>query len=72
MAFKIIVIINIAKETLKDEQYILIDAQENVELARKYGVMQAPTLVVVNGNETTKYVNASNIMRYVEEKMVTP
>ena len=63
---------SIAKETLKDEQYILIDAQENVELARKYGVMQAPTLVVVNGNETTKYVNASNIMRYVEEKMVTP
>ncbi|MBE5905713.1 MAG: ribonucleoside triphosphate reductase [Lachnospiraceae bacterium] len=60
----------IAKETLKNESYILIDAQENVELARKYGVMQAPTLVVVNDQQATKYVNASNIAKYVEEKTV--
>ncbi|SFQ33093.1 ribonucleoside-triphosphate reductase class III catalytic subunit [Lachnospiraceae bacterium XBB1006] len=60
----------IAKETLKDENYILIDAQENVELARKYGVMQAPTLVVVNDQQAMKYVNASNIAKYVEEKKV--
>lgn len=57
----------LAKEYLKDEQYILIDAQENAELARKYSVMQAPTLVVVNGNEVTKYKNASNIKKYVDE-----
>ncbi|MBE5902111.1 MAG: ribonucleoside triphosphate reductase [Lachnospiraceae bacterium] len=60
----------IAKETLKDENYILIDAQENVELARKYGVMQAPTLVVVKDQQATKYVNASNIAKYVDQKTV--
>ena len=38
-----------------------------MELARKYGVMQAPTLVVVNGNEYKKYANLSNITRYAEE-----
>ena len=57
----------IAKEILEDEDYILVDAQEDVELTKKYGVMQAPTLVVVNGIETTKYVNASNIQRYVDD-----
>ncbi len=57
----------IAKEILEDEDYILVDAQDDVELTKKYGVMQAPTLVVVNGIETTKYVNASNIQRYVDD-----
>ncbi|MBQ7076639.1 MAG: ribonucleoside triphosphate reductase [Lachnospiraceae bacterium] len=61
----------LAKETLKDEKYVLIDAEENVELARKYGVMQAPTLVVIEGQQATKYVNASNIAKYVDEKVVT-
>ncbi|MBR4795184.1 MAG: ribonucleoside triphosphate reductase [Lachnospiraceae bacterium] len=59
-----------AKETLKDVKYVLIDAEENVELARKYGVMQAPTLIVIEGQQATKYVNASNIARYVEEQLV--
>ena len=57
----------IAKEILEDEDYILVDAQDDVELTKKYGVMQAPTLVVVDGIETTKYVNASNIQRYVDD-----
>ena len=57
----------IAKEILEDEDYILVDAQDNVELTKRYGVMQAPTLVVVDGIETTKYVNASNIQRYVDD-----
>ncbi len=60
----------IAKETLKDVKYVLIDAEENVELARKYGVMQAPTLIVIEGQQATKYVNASNIAKYVEEQLV--
>lgn len=30
--------------------YVTIDGEENMELARRYGVMQAPTLVVVNGD----------------------
>jgi len=56
----------LAKEYLKDESYILIDAEENVELTQKYGVMQAPTLVVVNGDKVKKYANASNIKKYAD------
>lgn len=57
---------NLAKELLKDTSYELIDAEENMELTREYGVMQAPTLVVVNGENKKKYVNVSNITKYVE------
>ena len=39
-----------AKEILGEENYVLIDAEENQELVEKYGVMQAPTLVVVENN----------------------
>ncbi|NLL76591.1 MAG: ribonucleoside triphosphate reductase [Clostridiales bacterium] len=56
----------LAKEYLKEEKYVLIDAEENMELAGRYGVMQAPTLVVTNGDEYKKYVNASNIKKYVD------
>jgi anaerobic ribonucleoside-triphosphate reductase len=58
----------IAKEMLKDEPYQLIDAEENQDLAVKYGIMQAPTLVVVNGDRTKKYVNASNIKKYIDTR----
>ena len=58
----------LAKEYLKNETYVLIDAEDNIELAGRYGVMQAPTLVVVNGDEYQKYVNASNIKKYAETK----
>lgn len=57
----------IAKEMLDGEEYQLIDAEKNPELVSKYGIMQAPTLVVVQGKQTKKYVNASNIQRYVDE-----
>lgn len=60
----------LAKEYLKNEKYVVIDAEENMELATRYGVMQAPTLVVVNGDSHKKYVNASNIKKYTES-MVT-
>ncbi len=56
----------VVKEYLKGEKYVLIDAEENMELATRYGVMQAPTLVVVNGDTSKKYVNASNIKKYAE------
>ncbi|MBQ4529690.1 MAG: ribonucleoside triphosphate reductase [Lachnospiraceae bacterium] len=56
----------VAKEYLKEESYELIDAEENAELAQKYGVMQAPTLVVVEKGNVRKYVNASNIKKYAE------
>ncbi len=57
----------LAKEFLKDVKYVSIDAEENIELANRYGVMQAPTLVVVDGDSHKKYVNASNIKKYVEK-----
>ena len=57
----------LAKEYLKDVPYVTIDAEENMELATRYGVMQAPTLVVVNGDSQKKYVNASNIKKYVDQ-----
>jgi len=56
----------IAKEMLKGEVLQIIDAEENPELVQKYGVMQAPTLVVLDGTRTKKYVNASNIKKYVD------
>ncbi len=56
----------IAKQMLQGEEYTLVDAEENQELVSRYGVMQAPTLVVVDGDDTKKYVNASNIKRYVD------
>ena len=56
----------IAKEFLKGIDYTLIDAEENMELASEYGVMQAPTLVVVNGQSRQKYVNVSDIKKYTD------
>ena len=46
----------------------IIDAEEHPELARKYGIRQAPTLVVMDQEgDLRRYVNASNIQRYVDE-----
>ncbi len=57
----------LVKEYLKGVPHVVIDAEENLELAGRYGVMQAPTLVVVNGEKHKKYVNASNIKKYVDQ-----
>ena len=46
--------------------YQLVDAEENEELVKKYGVMQAPTLVVVDEDGVKKMANASNIKAYAE------
>jgi len=56
----------IAKEYLKNRRVVVIDAEENAELVGKYGVLQAPTLVVVKNGEVKKYANASNIKKYVD------
>ncbi|MBQ6887292.1 MAG: ribonucleoside triphosphate reductase [Lachnospiraceae bacterium] len=60
----------IAKQYLAGEKYIVIDAEENAELVSRYKIMQAPTLVAVNGDSFKKYVNASNIKKYAEEKAI--
>ncbi len=59
----------LAKEMLQGVDYILVDAEENKELVERYRIMQAPTLVVVNEGEFKKYVNASNIKKYVENEV---
>ena len=45
----------------------MVDAKEHADLARKYGIMSAPTLVVIeNDGKVEKLVNASNIKKYIE------
>ena len=56
-----------AKEFLKGMDYQIIDAQENPWLAEKFGIMQAPTLVLVRDGLVQKFANASNIRRFAEE-----
>ena len=55
-----------AKEYLRDYPYVTVDAEDNPELTREYGVMQAPTLVIVENGQFKKYANASNIKGFAE------
>ena len=58
----------IVKKMLADKNipYSIIDAEENEELCDKYGIMQAPTLVVLGSDDSfNTYANASNIIRYL-------
>ena len=48
--------------------YELVDAEEHMDLVNKYGVMQAPTLIVVKDGQVTKLANASNIKNYAEKE----
>ena len=41
--------------------YKKVLATENVDLTNKYGIKQAPTLVVATGDEVTKYKGVSDI-----------
>ena len=57
----------IAKTILQDVAYEVIDAQEQADMARKYGVMQAPTLIVLGADGAAqKYVGPGNIKKYKE------
>ena len=58
----------IAKQFLKDEAYQVVDAEENPALTDAFGIMQAPTLVIVKDGAIHKFVNASNIKKYVDSK----
>lgn len=57
----------LAKEYLGNMNYIVMDAEENAELALKYKVRQAPTLVRVNKDQSRKYVGAPAIRKFAEE-----
>ncbi len=47
--------------------YEKVDAEEAADLVEKYGVRQAPTLVVVKDGKAEVYANASNIIGYIDE-----
>ena len=61
----------LVKGYLKGIDYMLIDAEANPELSARYKIKQAPTLVVVKGDEVKKYANASNIKKYAEDLVLT-
>ncbi len=47
-------------------QYEKLYVNENEELARKFDLRQAPTLVIVNGEEATKFAGVPAIKKYLE------
>ena len=47
--------------------YENIDANENADRTREFGVMSAPTLAVIHNGETRLIQNASNIKAFTEE-----
>ena len=47
-------------------KYRLVDAEENVDLTKKFGVKQAPTLVEIKKGEVNVIPNLSNIKKYAE------
>jgi len=47
--------------------YDKIIAEEAPDLANAYGIKQAPTLVIVDGENVEKIVNVSNIRKFAEE-----
>lgn len=55
-----------AKQFLQNMDYKVVDAEENVEFATRLGIMQAPTLVVVNNGQIRKIANASEIRKFAE------
>ena len=54
----------VAKANLEREgiDYISIDAEENAELSDKYGIRQAPTLVIIQDGKVEKFAGVSAIL----------
>ena len=48
-------------------KYVVVDAEEDVEATKKYGVSQAPTLIVTDGEAYARYANASEIKKYTKQ-----
>ncbi|MBQ3047435.1 MAG: thioredoxin family protein, partial [Clostridia bacterium] len=58
-----------AKKRLTDARiyFRAIDATQETELAKKFGVQKAPTLVL-KGNGEDRFENVSDIKKYIEER----
>ena len=55
--------------TMLDKAGIAYDkvfAEDNKEMAIEYGIVQAPTLIVISDGQIVKHQNASNIKKYIE------
>ncbi len=50
--------------------YETLIAEENADLAKAYGIKEAPTLVVIQGTEARKIANPSSIKEYVDSVCV--
>ncbi len=59
-----------AKQLLeKTKQAVrVVNANEEVDLVKLFGVKQAPTLLVIKDHQPEKIVNVSNIKRYIHEE----
>lgn len=56
----------VAKQYLSSEHAVeIVDASMYSELAQKYQIMAAPTLIVINDDEVVKYTGLSDIRRFV-------
>lgn len=60
---------NVAKTDLTNSgvDYIEMNVEDYPEMARQYGIMLAPTLLVIDGDKMKKIVNASNVKQYIKE-----
>jgi len=58
---------SIARKDLHEKgvDFIEMNVDDYPEMAKQYGIMQAPTLLVINDEKFEKFVNASNIKEYL-------
>ena len=53
----------------KNVKYTVIDAEENVELSKKYNIKTVPTLIRTTDVSYESFINYSNIVRHLKSKM---
>lgn len=49
-------------------KYTTIDAEKEIELSKEFNVKQAPTLIVIHDSKVEKYLNVSDIKKYLGSK----
>ena len=57
---------SIARSALNGISYELIYAEKNANLCKKFGVMQAPTLISINDGIINRYQNTSEIVGFAK------
>ncbi len=45
--------------------YEVVDADENAQLSNNYGITQAPTLIIQQGNSFDRQANISNVIKFI-------